>query len=137
MAAGRNSHQEERGGGAGGGGKESVGVALIRYCGRDLFEGCQFVRLFCLVVPNSNFARTNRGLLAATTGDKEKKKKKKLTEGIHLLWRAVYISRNSVFLSCGFFPCWVVSIPGSKNFLHDRTTCLRRMKWCCCKRSSG
>ena len=55
VAAVRNS-EEERGDGAGGGEKKSVGVALIRYYGRGLFEGRQFVSLFCLVVPNLNFA---------------------------------------------------------------------------------
>ena len=64
--------EEERGCGVGGGERRSVGVALTRYRDRDPFVGRLFVSLFCPAVLNSNFARTNRGLLAATTGDKEK-----------------------------------------------------------------
>ena len=75
LAAVRGS-EEERGCGVGGGERKGVGVALTRYRDRDPSVGRLFGSLFCLAVLNSNFARTNRGLLAATTGDKEKKKEK-------------------------------------------------------------
>ena len=73
MAAGRNS-QEERGGGAGGGGRGSVGVVLIRYCGRDLFGGLSVC--FVLLCQIRILHEQTVGALVVPTGDKEKKKKK-------------------------------------------------------------
>ena len=76
LAAVRDS-EEERGCGVGGGERRSVGVALTRYIAIEILSWVVCLSVcFVPVVLSSNFARTNRGLLAASTGDKEKKKKK-------------------------------------------------------------